>query len=96
MSRILTVIRKEYLERVRSKSFVIGTLLGPALMSLVILLPVLLAETGGDDARTVGVVDPSGKYFAPLETVMIDQGRENVELILIGSPGELPARRSRN
>jgi ABC-2 type transport system permease protein len=87
MSRILTVIRKEYLERVRSKSFVIGTLLGPALMSLVILLPVLLAETGGDDARTVGVVDPSGKYFAPLETVMIDQGRENVELILIGSPG---------
>ena len=37
MRKILTVIRKEYLERVRSKSFVIGTLLGPALMSMFIL-----------------------------------------------------------
>ena len=34
MSKVLTIIRKEYLERVRSKSFLIGTLLGPALMSM--------------------------------------------------------------
>ncbi len=41
MKKIMTVIRKEYLERVRSKSFVIGTLLGPALMSMFIVLPML-------------------------------------------------------
>ncbi len=85
MKKILTVIRKEYLERVRSKSFVIGTLLGPALMSMFILLPVLLADKGGDDARTVGVIDPSGLYFESLEEVLIDQGRDNVKLELIGN-----------
>jgi len=83
VKKILTVIRKEYLERVRSKSFVIGTLLGPALMSMFILIPVLLAEKGGDDARTVGVIDPAGLYFDSLVEVLADQGRDNVKLELI-------------
>ena len=83
MRKILTVIRKEYLERVRSKSFVIGTLLGPALMSMFILVPVLLVDKGGDDARTVGVIDPTGLYFDSLAEVLVDQGRGQVELELI-------------
>jgi len=72
--KILTVIRKEYLERVKSKSFLIGTLLGPALMSMFIVLPVLLADKGGDVARTVGVIDPSGLYFDSLTESLIDRG----------------------
>jgi ABC-2 type transport system permease protein len=87
VNKILTVIRKEYLERVRSKSFLIGTLLGPALMSLFILLPVLLAEKGGADVRTVGVVDPSGQYFVPLTAVLADHGDDFVKLQLIETPG---------
>jgi ABC-2 type transport system permease protein len=85
VKKILTVIRKEYLERVRSKSFVIGTLLGPALMSLFILIPVLLADKGGGDTRTVGVIDPSGLYYDSLEEVLVDQGGDNVKLELIGT-----------
>ncbi len=85
MRKILTVIRKEYLERVRSKSFVIGTLLGPALMSMFILVPVLVAEKGGDDARTVGVIDPAGLYFDSLVEVLVDEGQDNVKLELIES-----------
>ena len=79
VNKILTVIRKEYLERVRSKSFLIGTLLGPALMSMFIVLPVLVADKGGDDIRTVGVIDPSGLYFDSLAEVMADWGRDNVQ-----------------
>jgi len=87
MSKILTVIRKEYLERVRSKSFVIGTVLGPALMSMFIVLPVLLAEKGGDDARTVGVIDVSGQYQEPLTEVLTEWGRENVTFRTISTEG---------
>ena len=61
MSKVFTVVRKEYLERVRSKSFLIGTLLGPALMSMLVVLPVMLSETGGEDARTLGIVDDARK-----------------------------------
>jgi len=87
MSKILTVIRKEYLERVRSKSFLIGTLLGPAIMSMFILVPVLIADKGGDDARTVGVVDPSGLYFESLDEAVADNGDDNVQLVLMGGTG---------
>jgi ABC-2 type transport system permease protein len=87
MNKILTVIRKEYLERVRSKSFVIATLLGPALMSMVILVPVLVADKGGDDARTVGVIDPSGLYFEALAEAVVAGGNEKVKLKLIDEGG---------
>ncbi len=83
MKKILTVIRKEYLERVRSKSFLIGTLLGPLLMSMFIVIPVLVAGKGSEDTRTVGVIDPSGLYFDSLVEVMADWGRENVNLALM-------------
>lgn len=80
MSKVLTIVRKEYLERVRSKSFLIGTVLGPALMSMFIVLPVLLADSGGDKARIVGVVDPSGLYLAKLQTSLAESGWDNLTL----------------
>ena len=35
MSRVMTVVRKEYLERVRSKSFLIGTLVGLLILRVI-------------------------------------------------------------
>ena len=64
MSKVLTVIRKEYLERVRSKSFVIGTLLGPALMSMFVVLPVLLALSVIALVRNHGLVQRSSELAA--------------------------------
>ncbi len=89
MNKTFTVIRKEYLERVRSKSFVIGTLLGPALMSMFIVLPVLLAESGGDDQRTIGVIDPSGLYMEPMAAVLQDKDQTALTLqpITVGPGG---------
>ena len=87
MSKTLTVIRKEYLERVRSKSFLIGTLIGPILMSLIFILPVLLAESGGEEARTVGVIDPSGRYLEPLIQILREQGEDHITLLPISVEG---------
>ncbi len=81
MSRIFTIIRKEYMERVRSKSFLVGTLLGPALMSMFIWLPILVADSGGDDERTVGVVDLSGRWFASFEQALGERGAGHIRLL---------------
>ncbi|MFO7653085.1 MAG: ABC transporter permease [Candidatus Krumholzibacteriia bacterium] len=83
MSKVWIVVRKEYLERVRSKSFIIGTVLGPALMSLLIVLPMLLSNIGSDEQRTIGVIDPAGRYFEPLRGAVRAQGSQNLELVLI-------------
>ncbi len=85
MNKILTVVRKEYLERVRSKSFVIATVLGPAIMSLFILMPMLLSETGKDEERKVGVVDPSGQWRQPMEQAIEAMQLGNVQLVEVGS-----------
>ena len=89
MSKVMTVIRKEYMERVRSKSFLIGTLLGPALMSMFIVLPMLLADSGDDERRTLGVVDPSGRYFDEVAAVLQADERAPLDLerFAVGSGG---------
>jgi len=50
MDKVLVIIRREYLTRVRSKGFIIGTILSPLLMVSVILVPLLLAMRGGGRA----------------------------------------------
>jgi len=87
MRKTLTVIRKEYLERVRSKSFLISTIIGPVIMSLIVILPALLAESGGEEARTVGVIDPSGQYLEPLQQALIAQEDEHITLLPINVEG---------
>jgi len=88
MSKVLTVIRKEYLERVRSKAFLIGTILGPALMGLMVLGPALLADVAEDQDRTVGVVDVSGSVAGALEAKLAEYGEDHVVLRVLDCAGE--------
>lgn len=80
MNRILTVVSREYVERVRSKSFVIGTVLGPALMSLFLVVPMLTAGRGGDDARTVAVIDQTGIVRPALAGILDRDGGKGLTL----------------
>lgn len=88
MSKVFTVIRKEYLERVKSKAFLIGTLIGPALMGLLVLGPTLLADVTGDQARVVGVVDASGKVAEALTADLATSGGEHVSLRILPCGGD--------
>lgn len=57
MRNILLIIRREFLERVRTKAFVLGTVLFPAFMLALIVLPNLVGAGGGQ--RTLVLVDGS-------------------------------------
>ena len=41
MNRLITIVRREYLERVRSKAFMVSTFLGPVLVAGFMLGPSL-------------------------------------------------------
>jgi ABC-2 type transport system permease protein len=47
LTRVWAIVRREYLERVRSKAFIVGTVLGPILMTGLTVIPgLVMAKTG--------------------------------------------------
>jgi ABC-2 type transport system permease protein len=62
MKKIWLIIQREYLTRVRKKSFVIMTFLGPLLMASVWIVPLLLA-TQSEGVKTIEVLDETGLFY---------------------------------
>ncbi|HJQ70726.1 MAG TPA: ABC transporter permease [Blastocatellia bacterium] len=58
MKKVWVIIKREYLIRVRTKAFLIGTIISPLLMLGLILLPAFFATRGGG-VRRVSVIDMS-------------------------------------
>lgn len=70
MSKVFAVIRREFVERVRTKAFIIGTLLGPVFFVGMAVLPALLLsrETTG---RKVVVIDAgSGEFGGKIQQAL--------------------------
>ena len=59
MKKVWVIIKREYLVRVRTRSFAIGTIISPVLLLALIILPAFLAERGGGGQRRVTVLDQS-------------------------------------
>ena len=69
MNKILLVIQKEYLNKVRKKSFIIMSVLSPILITALWLVPVLLAtNTVSVETKNVGVVDESNMFLGKLRS----------------------------
>lgn len=62
MNKILIIIRREYLSRVRKRSFIIMTILGPLLMAAIMIVPIYIAQMS-DEVKTVAVVDEEGIFY---------------------------------
>jgi len=79
MRKLLAVIRREYVQGVRNKGFIISTLLAPAIMSLFFVVPILLAtmRTGGD--TRLAVLDQTGRLYAPLSESLSRTGADEDE-----------------
>lgn len=60
MNKIKIIIIREYLTRVRSKVFILSTLLMPLLMGLIIFLPIMAGSIAEDGDFTIYVQDKSG------------------------------------
>ena len=62
MKKIFLIIQREYLTRVRKRSFIVMTILGPMLMAATIVIPIYLA-TRTNETKTVAVLDESGIFY---------------------------------
>ncbi len=67
MTRLWQVTLREYLAQVRTKGFIIGTIIGPVIMAALMFLPGLLMMRSTPKALRIIVLDGSGQLQEALE-----------------------------
>jgi ABC-2 type transport system permease protein len=89
VDRALTVARREYLERVRSRAFLIGTFVGPVLMAALMIGPALIAQRQRGKPQRIAVVDETGALGGLVERALGErrEGGEQRFLVEPGAPG---------
>ncbi len=85
--KVAAVVRREFVERVRTKWFIISTVLGPVFLIGITILPAVLATRGGG-ARVALVDEGSGGFASRLQAQLATDGRFSVSVI---APAAAPA-----
>jgi ABC-2 type transport system permease protein len=80
MNKIGLIIKREYLTRVRKRSFLIMTFLGPILMAAIYIIPIMLALHSSNEHMRIAVVDES-HWFE-------DRFTDNKEHTFVLMPGQ--------
>ncbi|MDA1194710.1 MAG: ABC transporter permease [Planctomycetota bacterium] len=69
MSRMWHILKREYLENVRTKAFIVGLILTPVWMGLIFVIPLLISAP---DTIRVVIVDETGSLAGPLTRILSD------------------------
>jgi ABC-2 type transport system permease protein len=89
--KAMHVIRREYVENVRRKSFIVTTFVLPIAMSLFIVLPVMIAMFEPQRVSRVAVVDQTGNIGADFVAALTDtlkNGRPQYVATIVPASGE--------
>ena len=90
VSKLGIIIRREYLNKVKKKSFLIITFLAPVLFAAIAVLPSVIMMGTKEEAKKVGVLDASGIVtpflesneiieYVPLEGVTADEVKADLK-----------------
>lgn len=80
MNKTLIIIQREFLTRVKKKSFILLTLFMPFIFAALIVVPVMLAGIQDDEQKTVMLIDKTGHYagaFKDSKTYRFEPAAEN-------------------
>lgn len=72
MKKIFAVIKREYLQIVKTKGFIISTVLAPVIMIAFIAVPVLLSVKSTGEKKTIAVVDMTGQVFQEFDRTLAE------------------------
>lgn len=80
MNKIWLVLQREYLTRVRKKSFLITTLLVPIVIIGFYAAIILISVSGGSDAQKIAVLDEANLFHGKAE---VDKNKDNTDYVFI-------------
>lgn len=67
MNHLPLIIKREYLNKVKNKSFIVMTFLSPLIMVALIFVVAYLSQLNNDDTKTIAVLDESGLFMDKFE-----------------------------
>ena len=79
MTKFLAVLKREYLQRVRSRMFLATTILGPLVMALFGIVPALMINMDVGGPVRIAVVDETGKLYDRLTESLMSEKDEAAE-----------------
>lgn len=91
MEKMWTVWRREYLSRVKTRGFIIGTIALPLVMLLIFTVPIFLSFFDAEQSKHIAVIDQSGAIFDSLQTALAattKTGERLYNFIPYNAPGE--------
>jgi ABC-2 type transport system permease protein len=97
--KLLKIAKREYLQRVKRKSFLIGTILGPVLMGVMIITPALIMNRGGQRQTRMAIADMTGSIYSELNAGLADTLADgsmmfSLTQLKVGSQDEFEALKS--
>lgn len=89
MKKIFAIAKWEYLEKVKTKTFIISLIITPLIIILFSIVPSLLLRDESPRVEVIGIVDTSGIYFNDLELALdkykLPDGQRNYVLVNLSS-----------
>ena len=81
MRKFLTIVKREYMQRVRAKMFIVSTVLLPLVMSLFGIVPAVILSIDTGSRMRLAVVDQTGKMYDHFnQAVFGDEPREEARV----------------
>jgi ABC-2 type transport system permease protein len=68
INHLSLIIKREYLNKVRNKSFIVMTFLSPLIMVAIFALVAYLSQLNSENKRVIGVLDESGIFLQEFES----------------------------
>src|SRR5438270_1566371 len=75
MKKFLAVIRREYIQRVRTKFFIVATILGPLMMGAFTVVPALMFSHRSGGPMRLAIIDQTGRMYQRIATDL-ESGKE--------------------
>jgi ABC-2 type transport system permease protein len=83
MNKIKLIIQREYLSRVKKRSFVVMTILGPILMAAMFVVPVYISTREGE-IKKIAILDETGIFrdkFTDTKTILFTEVNTDIAIL---------------
>ena len=92
MKKFFAVVKREYVQRVRTKFFVVATILGPVLMAGFTVVPALMFSIKAGGPTRVAIVDQTGKMYERVAKELLSGKDQRNSGAKTRTPGQLPGK----